>query len=154
MSVTLAQLCDAVASTFKSALYPAILMKVQSYNELTEGYGDLPMMQVYPESGETDAFTQNDRTTFRAGSRVTDFEIMVDVPCCKRNNIDENMKAVVVMMESVQGVLEAQTIKPYFGNGAIKGFKWRWERTLFRLAESDSVDLYPGLKFRVTLKVF
>jgi hypothetical protein len=154
MSVTLAELCDAIANTIKVSCVPAALTKVQSYDELTEGYGDLPMAQVYPESGETDAFTSNDRTTFGASSRVTDVVIIVDVPCRKRNMPDEDMKAVVDTMEVVQTVLEAQRKKPYFGNSSVKGFKWRWERVTFRLGNADSTNLYPGLKFRVTLKVF
>jgi len=149
MSVTYAQICDAIAATLATITQ---LKKVQSYDELTEDYGDLPMAQVYPEASDTDSRSgATDRTSFRAGVRVTEAMFHVDVPCRQRSHVDEDTRALVEMAELVQAKLEAQHVKPYFGLEGIRSFRWRWERVNF---ERSGGVLYPGVRFIIWATVF
>ena len=147
MAITLAQICDAVKTTLGAATGIA---KSQSYSELTEGIEDLPLLQVYPQAGETDIAGSGDRTTFRAGVRQAEVLIHCDVLCRQRSHIDEDMAKTVEMVEAVQVVLEAQDVKPYFGLAGIKGYHWRWERVIFPYAGVE----YFGARFFLTVRVF
>jgi hypothetical protein len=130
----------------------AALRVVQRYDELTEDFSDCPMAQVYPDAGETDAFSENDRMTFRGIGRVHELAVVADIACRARGNIDDDMKAVADMAELVQNKLEEQKTRPFFDVDGIKAFRWRWERTTF--ARGSEGKNYVGLKLRVTVRVW
>ncbi len=147
MTVTYDEIIEGIAAELDEI---AALNVVQRQDELSEDFHDCPMAQVYWDWGETDAFTENDRTTFRGLTRVHETAIVADIPCRQRGNLDDDMKAVVDMAELVQGKLEEQQTRPFFGVAGIKSFRWRLERTIFQRGECQ----YPGLKLRVTVRIW
>ena len=152
----LLDLCNDIATTLGAA---ASINRVQGPAALSEDSPDLPMLQCYPVSGDTDAGNTasagsgaNDRTTFRAGVRVTETLLRVDIPCRQRSHLAEDMAAVVGIAQEVQDLLEAQKTKPYFGNATIKGFRWRWEYVNFQRGQQEIV--YPGCRFDIYVRQF
>jgi len=149
MTVLVSEICDGIATTLGSATG---IVKAQSYDELTEGWEDVPMLQVYPESGEVDVLGDGSQSTFRGGSRVTETLIHADVVCRQRSHLDEDMAKVVEMQEAVQSVLFDQHTRPYFGDGGIKGWRSRWEVVSF--PRGDPQVTYLGVRFFVYLRWF
>jgi hypothetical protein len=148
MAITYDAICDAVADTIDTI---AAITTVQKYDALQEGYADMPLAQVYIDSGETDVMAGTaDRSAFRGGARVTETVVVVDIPCRQRSHIDQDMKAIVDVIEAVQNKLETIDTKPYFGLVGIQGFRWRWERVVF---EKSGV-FYPGTKFYIYVRTF
>jgi hypothetical protein len=150
-NITYAQICNAVEDTLDAATG---LAKSQTFSELSESYEDLPLLRVYPQSGEVDSRGSSDRTTFRAGVRVTECLLHADVICRQRSHIDLDMSKTVEMVEAVEAVLITQQAKPYFGLTGIKGFHWRWEIVDFPLGAGESAVHYLGARFSITLEVF
>lgn len=143
------EIVDNVAETLRLV---DTLARVMAPSELTENIPDVPLIQVYPETGQTDARSNTDRTTFRAGVRVSDVVVNVDVYARQRSHIGEDMAAVMLYMDEVINVLEAQKTSPYFNTHAIKAFSWTWQRTTF--AYGDPATNYVGIRFVLTLTVF
>jgi hypothetical protein len=147
--VTLAQICDAVEATLGAATG---LTDSQSYDELTEGVQDMPLLQVYPENGETDIAGNADRTSFRGGVRQAQVVLHADLFARQRSHIGEDMATLLPLVDAVIVRLEAQTVKPYFNLDGIKAFHWRWERVTF--IYGDQQLPYVGARFTLTLRLF
>ncbi len=154
MAITLAQIVDAIEGTLDNA---TTVVRSESYDELTEGVQDVPLLQVYPESGEQDIASLTDRTTFGGSApttskpvRQTEFIIHADYYARQRSHIGEDMAALVNGIDALQNVLEGQDAKPYFGLSYIQAFHWRWERVIFTYASID----YMGARFYITVRVF
>ena len=151
MSVTLAEICDAVEDTLAAAI---TVIRSESYDELTEGVhaADVPLLQVYPEAGLQDAGGRTDRYTFQAGARQTEFTLHADYFARQRSHIGLDMKALVNGIDALQNVLEAQDKKPYFGLDGIRAFSWTWSRVVF--AYGDPQLAYMGARFVLLVRVF
>jgi len=149
VAITIAQICDAIETALGAATG---LARSESYDELTDGIHDLPMLQVYPESGNQDAFTSTDRTTFRGGVRQTGIMIHADLYAQQRAHIGEDMKALVDSIDAITNIFEAQDTKPYFDLEGIKAFRWRWERVTF--VYGDPQLTYVGARFYIEVRVF
>jgi hypothetical protein len=149
MAITLAQVVDAIETTLGAAVTVA---RSESYDELTEGIHDLPMLQVYPEAGSQDPAGGTERTSFQAGVRQTEFTIHADYYARQRRDIGEDMNALVAGIDALQDVLEAQDTKPYFGLDGIRGFRWSWNRVVF--VYGDPQMGYVGARFVVVVRVF
>jgi len=148
MSITLAQICDAIESTLDNS---TTLTRSQSYDELTEGIHDTPLLQVYPQSGVQDPDGTTDRTTFSAVVRQTEIVIHADYYAAERGaSIGEEMSRLVDGIDAMTEIFEGQDQKPYFGLEGIKAFAWRWERVTF---DYGGVS-YVGARFFITLRVF
>lgn len=150
MSITLAQICDAIETTLKAGTTSTTIQKSQSYNELTEGVEDLPLLQVYPESGRQDAGGRTDRYTFRGGERQTEFIIHADYYARERSHIGEDMALLVDGIDAIQNVMEAQDQKPYFGLDGLQAFSWSWSRVQIVYGQIT----YMGARFVITVRVF
>lgn len=148
-TVTLGQILDAVKNTL--AVAPT-LARSMSYDELTEGINDTPLLQVYPEAGDQDPAGNADRTTFAAGVRQTNLTINCDYYAKTRNHIGEDMAALVNGIDAMSNIFEAQNTKPYFGLVGIKAYHWSWQRVIFEYG--DSQIRYMGARFTVTIRVF
>lgn len=149
-TLTLAAICDGITTTLAAA--PGIV-RAQSFDELTEDYPDLPLLQVYWEGLDTDARADNDdRSSFGAGVRVTEVEIRCDVPCRQRSHLDEDMAEVVAIADALCTTLETQDRKAYFGVAGIKGFRWSMRRVNFE--RGDPLVVYPGLRLTLFVRVF
>jgi hypothetical protein len=149
MTVLVSEICDGIATTLGAATG---IVVHQSYDELTEGWQDVPMLQCYPESGEVNALSDGSQNTFRGGSRVHRMNIWVDVPCRVRSHIDEDMAAVVTILDALTAVMDAQKIKPYFTVPEIQGFHWTWTRVNF--SRGDPAVVYPGIRLIIIVTVF
>ena len=149
--LTIAEICDAIDTTLGAATG---ISRSQSYDELTEGVhaGDLPLLQIYPDSGEADIESGTDRSTFRAGIRQTQFIIVADLYARQRSHIGEDMHALVDSIDAIIAVLEAQDTKDYFGQDGIQAFRWRFERVTFMYG--DPQIPYVGARFYLTIRVF
>ena len=148
MAITLGQIVDAIESTLDDA---TTLVRSQSYDELTEGIHDTPLLQVYPQSGSQDPSGTADRTTFSAGVRQTEVIVHADYYAAERGaGIGEEMARLVDGIDAMTNVIEGQDEKPYFGLTGIKGFSWRWDRVTF---DYGGVN-YVGARFMITLRVF
>lgn len=149
---TLEQVCDGIAATLGAATG---IVRTQSFDELTETYQDLPLLQVYPSEGETDAFSgANDRTAFGAGARVSEWTIRADVICRQRSHLDEDMAKCVTMQAAVEAKLLEQRGKPLFGVPRIQGFRWRWEIVALQQGGESSTMWYMAVRFHVAVRLF
>ena len=144
------EVCDSIATFLGAATG---ITTGQTFDALSEGVGDVPLMQVYPAEGTTDAWTQNDRLTFNAGRRVSETVFNADFYCRKRSNLDQDMAAVVAVQKNVQAKLETITTKPYFANASIKAFRWSWRVTSLQPGGASAGD-YAVVRFMVTVRQF
>lgn len=143
------QVCDDIATFLGAATG---ITTAQSFDDLSEGVPDLPLLQVYPEEGSTDAFTATDRTTFGGAKRVSETVIVVDHYCRVRSNLDQDMHAVVDGQKNVQAKLETIKNPPFFANSSIKAFRWAWRRATFQ--PGGDLATYVGLRWTITVRQF
>jgi len=149
MSITLAQICNAVATTFGAATG---LTYTQSYNQLKEGVNDTPTLQVYWENIGGDPSGNADRTTFKGIVRQADVQIYCDLYAAQRSEVGENMAVLLPLVDAMIDVIEQQDTKAYFGLVGLKGFHWTAQRVVFQY--TDTLRLYYGARFILTFKVF
>lgn len=149
MSITTGQILDAIEATLSTA---PTLARSMTYDELTEGISDTPLLQVYPEAGDQDPSGNSDRTTFKAGVRQTNLTINCDYYAQQRKHIGEDMAALVDGIDAMTTIFEAQDTKPYFGLDGIKAFHWSWQRVTFDYG--DAAINYVGARFTLTIRVF
>ena len=149
MSITIAQIIDAIEATLSAA---PTLARSMSYDELTEGINDTPLLQVYAEAGDQDPTTNTDRTTFKAGVRQTNITINADYYAQQRKHIGEDMAALVDGIDAMTTIFEAQDTKPYFCLDGIRAFHWSWQRVTFDYG--DPAIGYVGARFTLTIRVF
>jgi hypothetical protein len=148
MPNTITELCAAVKSTLDNSL----INYIQEPKDLTEGIQDQRVLQIYPESGATDVFTNTDRRTFSAGVRQSEIIINCDYYLRQRAHLGEEMADLLPGIDAIIERLEAQQTKPYFGLTWIKAFSWRWERTTF--VYGDAQMPYIGARFILRFIVF
>lgn len=126
-----------------------ILRRSESYNELSEGIPETPLLQVYPESNlGTDVEGGSERFTLGGSSRKQ-YIIHADYFTRQRSHIGEDMKILIDGIDDIEDILDVEE-SPYFGNDDIQGFNWRWERVTF---DYGGV-MYVGARFVLTLMVF
>jgi hypothetical protein len=148
-SITLGQILDAIEATLSAA---PTLARSMSYDELTEGISDTPLLQVYPEAGDQDPTGNADRTTFRAGVRQTNITINCDYYAQQRKHIGEDMAALVDGLDAMTEIFESQDTKPYFALDGIKAFHWSWQRVTFDYG--DPQISYVGARFTLLIRTF
>lgn len=148
-TLTLAQICNAIESTLSAATG---MEATQSYDELAEGVGsaDMPMLQVFPDSGDCDISGSTDRTTFGGDKRQKRVVIHTDLLARQRSHLAEDVGVSVDMIDALIDVLEQQDTKPYFSQDGIKAFSWRWERVEFDYA---GVKI-AGARFYITVWMY
>lgn len=145
MAITLVQILDAINDTLGAA---AGMARSESYDELTEGIHDLPMLQVYPESCEQDPSGAVDRTAFRGGVRQTYFMINADLYAQQRAHIGEDMAKLVAMLDTMQDVFEEQDYPPYFDLMVSRRFRGGGNAQRFSMASRSANMLEHGLRSR------
>ncbi len=148
-SITWLEMADALANTLGAA---AGINSVESLDEITASFEDLPKLRVYPREGSTDTMTSNDRSTFGAVRRVSETLFHVDLIAHQRAHLEEDFAALAAAHESVQALIEAQKKKPYFGEARIMGYRWEWEITDFQQGAGESALHYLGVRYRIWLK--
>lgn len=148
-TITLATVIDAIATVLGAA---TTVERTESYNELTEGIHDFPMLQVYWESVVQDPESGTERTTFGGGVRQTDHTIHADYYARQRSNIGEDMAALVNGIEAITNRLESQGAAPPFFGVDVKAFRWRGDRVTFNYG--DPQIMYVGARFILTVRLF
>jgi len=129
------------------------LHQVQNYNELTEGINDAPLAQVYWESLNSPGLGEMPANTLPTKQFTRDLLFRVDIFVARRNNLDENMKAVVVWADRLWDKLEETIlICEYFGDRAIWVTNWTAQRVVFDYNTSTGL-LYPGVRCEITVRV-
>ena len=147
MAITIAQMADALTTTLGAA---ATVARAESYDELTEGIHDYPMLQVYWQGTANDVSGNDDRTTYRGGVRQKEYTFYCDYYARPRSELAEDNAAVTNGADALEAVLEVQNTKPYFGLAGIKAFRWTGERVAFDYGGT----LYAGCRYVLTLRVF
>ena len=147
MAITLAQICDGIETALGAATTVA---RSQSYDELTEGVHDTPLLQVYPEGGSQSADSATDRYTFGGGVRQSQFTIHADYYAAQRVDIGQDMKALVDGIDAIQNELEAQDRTRFGYSDSNLAFRWEWNRVQFQYNEAN----YMGARFIITVTVF
>ena len=108
MTITKKQIIDAIRDELNET---GVFNRVQGSSNLTEGMNDTPTLQVYWESTDNDAATQNDRTTFRGGVRQKHFIFHCDIYARQRSHLDEDTEAVLDLSDAVEAKLERRTAR-------------------------------------------
>lgn len=140
-----------ISKSVASALTLATGVKrVEAHDEMSENVPVTPMLQVYPESGETDTVGENDRAVFNAAIRRSQTVIHVDGFARQRSYLGADIAAAVALVDAVDAVLIAQKATPFFGLADIQGFRWNWQRQNWKVNEID----YAGVKFIITLWIY
>ena len=149
MAVTVGAICDGILETLATAVG---VKSSTSYDEMTEGVAtfDTPRLEAYPDAGTCDPSGSTDRTAFNAGVQQSVITIFANVLVRQRSQLDEDMGAVVTMVDAIIPVLEAQEKPPFFGVEGIKAYSWSWRVATF----SRSKALYTGVRFTIKCKVF
>lgn len=149
-TITLAQICNAVESELGAA---TTLERSESYDELTEGVSDTPMLQVYPDScALVSTGSGTDKLTLGGDPphRQQTITIIADYFAHHRANIGEDMAHLVDGVDAITLTLEAQNTCPPFGLAGIRTFQWRWDRVVFDYGGAK----YMGARFTIVLQVF
>jgi hypothetical protein len=145
--LTFTQITKSIRDTLASAKG---MNRAESGQEITESIPDVPLLQVYFETEDTDGSGNTGQTTFRAGVRVSHVTVHTDVYVSQRAHIDQDIAACEAMAEEVRSILADQKIKPYFGLDGLQAFQWRAQRVTFTYGAVD----YSGIRFVIEVYVF
>lgn len=148
-TVTLADLCEAIETTFTAA---GVFNRVQALTNLTDGMNTDLTIQIYIEEIGGDAKTKTDRQTMGGGVMHAEPVVYVDVYARQRSHIGEDMKAVTEAADDVIDVLQNQKASPPFGCAGVKSFRWLGRRVIFEYG--DPLVKYVGLRFTLTFSIF
>ncbi len=149
--LTYGHICKAIATALKTTTG---VIRVEAYDELSEGVPDWPMLQVYPDNGEVDTGSEDtERATFGAGVRRTSMLIIVRGYARPRSHLAEDLKAQVELIDAIDARLSDQKQKP-FGVPGIRAFNWKWERATYSFAEGDVKSTYAACQFTIEVTVF
>jgi hypothetical protein len=109
---TLDALLDAIEGIMDDA---ASLVRSQTYDELTEGIHDYPLLQVYPEENTgTDWTGETDRVTLSGKHSIKEYTVHGDIYARQRSNIAEDMKKCVDVANEMENILDNLSY-PLFG---------------------------------------
>jgi len=142
---TLDALLDAIEGIMDDA---ASLVRSQTYDELTEGIHDYPLLQVYPEENTgTDWTGETDRVTLSGKHSVKEYTVHADIYAQQRANIAEDMKKCVDVANEMEDILDDLSY-PLFGLACVTSFRWSWRRVVF---EYGGVK-YMGARFVIVVR--
>jgi hypothetical protein len=149
-TVTISAVCDAIHVLFEGATGIGV---VHSYNQLTEGIEDTPLAEVYWQSGNTDPIGGQDRIAYGAAARATDLVYHVDVYAATRNDLGENMKTLVDLVDAFWTRLETITTGDILGITGVRAIKWQAERVTFERPAGSAIRFF-GFRFVITVRIF
>jgi len=151
--VTLVSINNAIEATLGAA---ASLERSQSYDELTEGLHDVPLLQVYwedlPLIDSDSTPGQTDRMVFASGEdarRQYTLTYFADLYAASRKEIGEDMGRLLPIVDEFITILEAQGCPP-FGVEGVRTFQWSAKRVTF---EYNKIK-YVGARFTLHLRLF
>lgn len=139
----LATLIDDINTTIGAA---SSLQVNQSYDDITEGIPEFPLLQVYPEENPGTELTDTDRVTLGMSTErhsVKEYLIHADLYARPRSFIAEDMKQLVETIDEIEQILDTQDYPDIFGNDNVISFSWSWRRMIFQTADQK----YMGARF-------
>jgi hypothetical protein len=148
--ITVEAICDGIEATLGAATG---IRRSQSYDELTEGIADLPLLQVYPEAWGPARTGSAHAITGRGGVRNWQGVFHADYYARTRSSIGEDMAVLVPGIDAIEAVLEAQQAKPLFGVAEIESFNWEASRVVFRYG-TETYQQYIGARYVITVRVY
>lgn len=147
MAVNITAINTAITDTLANA---SGLTFTQDFDELTEGIVQVPLLQVYWNSTETDTFAQSDRTTFGKGVAQSLFVFHADLYAAQRMDIGQDMAALLPIVDAIHTVMDSQ-VSNLFGLSTIKTLEqWRADQVTFEYAGFEFV----GARFVIPIRVF
>ncbi|MBU1173637.1 MAG: hypothetical protein KKD44_29050, partial [Proteobacteria bacterium] len=97
-AITFRTINDAIETALSAATG---LAKSESYDELTDGVMDYPLLQVYYQSHTVDPTGPTDRSAFGGAVRVWEILYHADLYAAQRGDLAENMDAVMTMVDEI-----------------------------------------------------
>lgn len=149
--LTLASMCDAVEGVLGAVTG---ITRSQSYDELTEGIQDVPLLQVWPASC-TPVSTGSGTHKLTLGGADADFTVQetitiyADLFARQRSHIGEDMSALVTVSDSMRAKLKEQDCPPFALTG-IQSFQWSWSAGTMEYAGVG----YLRARFTLVFQVF
>lgn len=142
---TLDELVDGIETVLSAA---ASLVRSQTYDEITEGITEYPLLQVYlEENSGTDFTTNTDRITLTGKHSIKEYTVHADVYARVRANIGQDMGQLTTTINEIEDILDNQGCPP-FDLDFLTSFRWSWRRVVFRYNNVDFV----GARFMITVR--
>jgi hypothetical protein len=150
-SITIAEICDAVADTIGSTTG---INRVQHYDELGEGLmdADLPLLQVFFDSFNMSTPGDTDRNTMGRGVALQRITLFADIFCAQRHNTWQDVELTTRMASSALDKLESlYHTRPYFGLEGIKA--WQLSQAQRGTITYGQVE-YMTVRFTINVVVY
>lgn len=149
MAITMAAICDGIATTLSTATG---IKTTKSYNKVTEGIPgtECPRLQVYPDALNQALSLGTERYTMGAGVQPMDLTVFVDVFARVRSHVHLDIEAVVVTLDNLIDTLQDEEKPPFFGVAGIKSFTWTWRRATLLYGSKR----YAGGRFTIIVRFF
>jgi hypothetical protein len=151
--VDITTLCDAITTELSAA---DTVERAQDHDELTEGVSDTPLLQVYPDSGDTvstDSGTDKMTLGHRDGTaphRQERIVIIADYFASHRAHLGQDMGRLVAGIDAIRSKLKEQNNdETPFGVYGVDSFQWRWDRVTFEFGGAN----YVAARFWLTIRV-
>lgn len=147
--VTSMTVCNAIASTFRRVGG----LTVQSYDQLTDGVPQTPLLQIWWQSYEEDVTGTGRSGMDRSASNrkvVQSSDVFVGRLMAKqRSELHRDMTDTMEIVEAMRAVL--YEAGPYFGLKAIKAVS---HRAVYRDTPYPDQKSYVGARFQWTVRIF
>lgn len=148
--LTTAAICDAVESVLGAVTG---IVRSESYDELTEGIQDVPLLQVWPAAGApvstdsgTHKFTLGADEDFGLQETIT---IYADLWAKQRAHIGEDMSKLVTALDNIRAEIKKQNCDPFDLEG-LQSFQWSWVVGTAEYAK----QLYLRARFTLIFRIF
>lgn len=146
-TVTLASLCDSIASTVAAA---ADIEDTQKWDELTEGMNTLPCLQVYPSAWNQDDLSGVSQSSFRGGVKRSMETFVMDIYARQRSDLITDMKVLINLIDQINAILDGINTTPYFGDDNIRQFHYSGNTATLEYAGVS----YAGARYTLEVWVF
>lgn len=148
MTITIVEINTAIKDELAAAMG---LTFTQDFDELTEGMPDTPTLQVYWVTTRTDPTSGTAQSSFRGVQRQTRLTFWADLYARQRSHIEEDMGALLPLIDAIQTKLEEQRTSRFGLEGirAIEG--WTGQMQIF---EDYAGAKYMGARFEIIVRVF
>ena len=163
--ISIMDICDGIAATFNGLVVTLnagsapVALIAQSYDELTEGMQDTPVLQVLPMDSDVDAATDTDRTTFKGCIKHGRYHFVLHGYARPRSHVGEDVEAAIRMWDACEAVLEdegtdcvaATGTCTFFGVPEIRGISWTG---LAPIEKTYAKATYSGFEVTLAVDVF
>ena len=154
MSVTLTTIDNGIHDTLEAGI--TLVEFSQNLENLTEALVNTPCLQVYWNSlSSVSEGSGTDRRTFGGNASVAPIRTQrytwaIDLYLDPRAMLDTIFVNMLPMVDEINGILEAQNQKPYFGVSAIQSFTYSCQRGNIEYAGTS----YPVVQWVLEIYVF